>query len=558
MGGTMETGTTYSAQRPRVLAALLLLATLYVAALGWSWRENVVDDAYIGFVFLRNLLEGHGFVFHPGEAPVEGVSNIGWILILAPAAALFGTVAAAKLLGGLLVLSGLVLAGWVGHALSHRLKALPQADTLLLAPPLLLAASFEFLYFPLAGMETAALACLLLAMAIVSLRAADSPTLAILGALAFTVHPEAILVFPLFLALRRAPLPPRREREARAPALAGEGGQIKAPPPHPPVADATGPSLSRVAGEGFLHLLLYSVLLALITLARWTAFGAWLPNTFAAKPPADIAAAMGVLIELMAGTHSGVGFPVAGLLGLGLMLLGWRQLRHAAPEAAAMLAAISLTGLLFALYARPDWTGSARYFAPYLPATVLLLWTGALDLGGRLWPGRIAPLAAFGGILLAVSALTLGARLGAMEHYPGYVMAGRSLTVPAEAIGRLVPEGETIATRRIGTVAFVTRRPVFDYVYGLTEPEVARAVATRRAAFEQPSDPELAPIWRAHAPRWILEDEAVLAEIARQAGGGLEAFALHGFTYRPIERYPIAPGVDWVLARRIEEDLSRR
>ena len=499
----------------RVLIALPALAALYVGALAWRWRDYVVDDAYIGFVFLRNLLDGQGFVFHPGGPAVEGVTNIGWILALAPAAALLGPVAAAKLIGAALLFAALILTGAVGREMGRRLEPLPHADTLMLAPPILLAASFEFLYFPLAGMETGALACALLAMARIGLRSPSSLLLPVLGAIAFTLHPEAVLVYPLFLALRLF---------ARLPLS----------------------SLSRFVRAGVLYL----TLLALITLGRWWAFGAVLPNTFASKPPAEIAAIASGLVELLSGGHLGIGFPIAGLLGLALAALGGARLRRAAPEAAAMLAAIAGTGLLFALYARPDWTFSARYFAPYLPAALLLLWIGALDLANRLWPARIAPLAVFGALLLAVLGLSFGARLGAMERYPGYVMAGRTLTGPSEEIARIVPEGDTIATRRIGALAYVSGREVFDYVYGLTEPEVAELVARRGKAFEQPSNPALEAVWKARAPGWILEDEAVLAEIARKAGGTLDRFALHGIAYGAVRKFPIAPDVEWVLARR--------
>src|SRR5690349_18567375 len=71
---------TRTASEGRVLAGLLALAALYVVALGWQFRDAVVDDAYIGLVFLRNLLAGQGFVFHASSMPVEGMSNIGWIL----------------------------------------------------------------------------------------------------------------------------------------------------------------------------------------------------------------------------------------------------------------------------------------------------------------------------------------------------------------------------------------------------------------------------------------------------------------------------------------------
>ena len=52
--------------------------------LGWlaemSWF--LTDDAFISFRYVRNLLEGHGLVFNPGER-VEGYSNFLWTLELA-------------------------------------------------------------------------------------------------------------------------------------------------------------------------------------------------------------------------------------------------------------------------------------------------------------------------------------------------------------------------------------------------------------------------------------------------------------------------------------------
>jgi arabinofuranosyltransferase len=44
--------------------------------------DYVVDDAYISFRYARNLIEGHGLVFNPGEK-VEGYTNFLWVLIIA-------------------------------------------------------------------------------------------------------------------------------------------------------------------------------------------------------------------------------------------------------------------------------------------------------------------------------------------------------------------------------------------------------------------------------------------------------------------------------------------
>ena len=47
------------------------------------------DDAFISFRYTRNLLEGHGLVFNPGEY-VEGYTNFLWILELAAIWGIFG------------------------------------------------------------------------------------------------------------------------------------------------------------------------------------------------------------------------------------------------------------------------------------------------------------------------------------------------------------------------------------------------------------------------------------------------------------------------------------
>ena len=75
---------------PRTLLAACAFASLLglLAAMAeFAWF--LTDDAYISFRYARNLIEGHGLVFNPGER-VEGYSNFLWVLELAALWAVFG------------------------------------------------------------------------------------------------------------------------------------------------------------------------------------------------------------------------------------------------------------------------------------------------------------------------------------------------------------------------------------------------------------------------------------------------------------------------------------
>ena len=74
------------------LSPLALLSYLpWLALLAWlsgvAWF--LTDDAFISFRYVRNLLEGHGLVFNPGER-VEGYTNFLWIIELAAIWGIFG------------------------------------------------------------------------------------------------------------------------------------------------------------------------------------------------------------------------------------------------------------------------------------------------------------------------------------------------------------------------------------------------------------------------------------------------------------------------------------
>jgi hypothetical protein len=550
-----------------VPVAALAAAWLLIAA--WRYRGLFMDDAYIGFRYIANLLAGRGFVFDPA-ARVEGVTDAGWLLFLAPFAAVLGPPLAAK--AASLVLLAATLALTVAAAAPAGRLGPPFSSVPMLA---LTTTAFhaELTAFALLGMETALLAALLMAMLVLA-EHRRLRWLPLLGTLAFLVHPEAGLVVPL------------------GAALAWSSGAL------------SGRAAARTAGACVFGL-------AAVTLARWAYFGALLPNTFTAKPT-GVTTLLENLGGLALGSAVNVGFPFAGLFALPFMAGGWWVLRRAAPLVSCFAAAASIAGLAFAVYARPDWTELGRYFAPYAPAAFLLLWTGILaggrealagnrairaasaivailtaltaaaaasllgwrtfEVGPYLWVGLVliwlvlieaaralgrlgsagivaavlAVLIAADGALTALGWTTARARL----DFPGYVLTSRSLVAPALWMRDHLPAGTTIATRRIGALAYFSGHPVFDYSFGLTEPAVARLIRRHRGAFISPADPELAAAWRKRAPDYILEDRDVLYGIAAAQGGTPRDFRVHGLEYRMVRRFPIGRGMDWVLAER--------
>ena len=69
----------------------LLLYLPWLVLLGWMTHVAwfMTDDAFIGFRYAHNLVEGHGLVFNPGEY-VEGYSSFLWVLELAALWGVFG------------------------------------------------------------------------------------------------------------------------------------------------------------------------------------------------------------------------------------------------------------------------------------------------------------------------------------------------------------------------------------------------------------------------------------------------------------------------------------
>lgn len=61
------------------------LAVLFTVNLWWWWTAERawVDDAWISFRYARSLLDGHGFSYNVEDGPLEGFTNLAWVLMTA-------------------------------------------------------------------------------------------------------------------------------------------------------------------------------------------------------------------------------------------------------------------------------------------------------------------------------------------------------------------------------------------------------------------------------------------------------------------------------------------
>ena len=101
--------------RPRMLLFGLVAVLVFLALL----NRFIQDDAFISFQYARNLVEGNGLTFNPGER-VEGYTNFLWTLLISAGVA----IGAEPILWSYVL--GLCFFGQPGDHLSPRGRALGE------------------------------------------------------------------------------------------------------------------------------------------------------------------------------------------------------------------------------------------------------------------------------------------------------------------------------------------------------------------------------------------------------------------------------------------------
>jgi hypothetical protein len=204
------------------MLASIALSIFFVAGRWFSvcgeLYSVLYDDAMISMRYARNLAEGHGLVWNPGGAPVEGYTNFLWTLWMAvlhlsgvPDAKMALLVSASGAL--ILVLNLLVL-----RAVARRL--VPEALAVTTLVLWLVSLCLPLVYWTLVGLEVGLLALLTsLAMLLVlrltgAFRRRDLILLAAVLAAAVLVRTDQVVLCAVVLAFLGLRLPP--EHRARA------------------------------------------------------------------------------------------------------------------------------------------------------------------------------------------------------------------------------------------------------------------------------------------------------------------------------------------------------
>ena len=153
--------------RPIKLAFVIVCALFIVHALHY-WL--LIDDAFISFRYARNLVDGAGLVFNPGEK-IEGYSNLLWTLFMAGGMTIGVT---PETLSRLIALVSSIAVLWLSWRVSRRLLPdEPLSQWVSLLPALLLACNRSFAAWSGGGLETRFFTMLIMLGLYVGLEAPD-------------------------------------------------------------------------------------------------------------------------------------------------------------------------------------------------------------------------------------------------------------------------------------------------------------------------------------------------------------------------------------------------
>lgn len=479
-----------SALRPRhypmALGIVSILFLLHAFFLCQSQGFGVVDDAYISFRYVDQVLAGNGWVFNVGER-VEGYSNFLWILALIPFRALgFPLVESAQLLGCLCGLAVLL------HT-ARLTERFTGAAWLGVGSALLLSLDGSFVRWCVEGLETP-LFTLFFILAIhaeldIRQQSRGGGWLSLPGillGLATLTRPDGIVLLAAFVAYRiftgvrafigigTVPGPVGRTLEDRA-------RSIEDP----------------LYWKEFISLFLsFGLLVIPHLLWRQTYYGEWLPNTAYIKViPGFVSVVRGLRYVVMFFLHR---WPLLLLLVLLAGYARWQKRLEAQAGQPTRVestcwplrfpALLCAVVVLYVCSVGGDWMGWGRFMVPILPL-LSLLWvervahafpqialpTGHQRQAGS-YVGRGYPRSMPAMITIVVASIATGITSSWLEERVRLQKAHREHLERQQLVRWLqqnAPPTAVLLTEEIGEIPYLTGLKTLD-VYGLIDKHIAR------------------------------------------------------------------------------------
>ncbi len=184
-------------KRPISIVFIITLCLLvYVESSNLSYID---DDAFISARYARNLVNGHGLVFNPGER-IEGITNLLWTLILAiPHLLDIDFVGFARALS--IILVGLLFTCMAGYCITS-LKLSDQSSWLAI---LLIALSATLYLWSLSGLESALFTLLVflgIAREYKQQRVNDHILQGVIWGVSFAIRPDALVFLGALISFR--------------------------------------------------------------------------------------------------------------------------------------------------------------------------------------------------------------------------------------------------------------------------------------------------------------------------------------------------------------------
>lgn len=438
---------TQEAEIPRPGLAEALICGLWLAFCArWAW---ISEDAFISFVFARNLVEGRGLVFNPGMDAVDGYSNFLYVLCAA-------------------IVIALGLPPWVWVNVFSLAAGLA---TLFLVRDLALRHLG-------ASLTVARLAMLLLAM---------QPGFFFWGTSGLEVLPQTFL----FVAAAAWLALDDRPGAATKAGLAGLGlGLIRAEGiAWSPVFLALAWGLRRAEGRSVEPLRRY----ALVAFPPWLVWYVWRTWYYKSALPNTVVAKMGFFKQhLVRGLQYDLMYPLFEVTPILVLPALWFGRHRLGPARTAWFALMCLSVPAWAAAVGGDYMRFHRFLVPVMPVLVLVGAAGLMALeaarGARLTTAvalvvtLVGLVPATGGTILPAALLSrLETGSQGPEGPDAVIRAGRvasskrsrELYWEARALEAFVKPGDVVTTGAIGHNAWFSRARILD-MCGLVDREIAR------------------------------------------------------------------------------------